>query len=87
MPQSSNRIFDEFAKLMTDAAGATEGVRRELETMAKSQGERVARAMDLVTREEFEAVKAMAEKARAENERLEARIAALEAAMAGRAGS
>jgi BMFP domain-containing protein YqiC len=84
MPQTSNRLLDEFAKLMTDAAGATEGVRREVEGMMRSQGERVARAMDLVNREEFEVVKAMAEKARAENERLEARIAALEAALAGR---
>lgn len=79
MTQSSNRILDEFAKLMTDAAGAAQGVKREVETIVKSQGERVVRSMDLVGREEFEAVKAMAEKARAENERLEARIAALEA--------
>jgi BMFP domain-containing protein YqiC len=87
MPQPTNRLLDEFAKLMTDAAGATEGVRREVEGMMRTQGERVARAMDLVNREEFEAVKAMAEKARAENDRLEARIAALEAAPAARSGA
>lgn len=82
MSQSSNRILDEFAKLMTDAAGAAQGVKREVETIVKSQGERVVRSMDLVSREEFEAVKAMAEKARAENEKLEARIVALEARLA-----
>src|SRR6476660_9129772 len=70
MTQSSNRILDEFAKLMTDAAGAAQGVKREVETLMKSQGERVVRSMELVSREEFDAVKAMAEKARAENERL-----------------
>ena len=79
MTQSSNRILDEFAKLMTDAAGAAQGVKREVETLMKSQSERVVRSMDLVSREDFEAVKAMAEKARAENERLEARLVALEA--------
>lgn len=79
MTQSSNRILDEFAKLMTDAAGAAQGVKREVETIMKAQGERVLRTMDVVSREEFEAVRAMAEKARAENEALNARIVALEA--------
>jgi BMFP domain-containing protein YqiC len=79
MTQTTNRFFDELAKLMTDAAGAAEGLRREVETLLKAQGERVLREMDLVKREEFEAVKAMAGKARAENERLEARLAELEA--------
>ena len=79
MTQSSNRILDEFARLMTDAAGAAQGVKREVETIMKTQGERVLRTMDVVSREEFEAVKAMAEKARGENEALSARIAALEA--------
>lgn len=78
MTQSSNRILDEFARLMTDAAGAAQGVKREVETIVKAQGEKVLRSMDVVSREEFEAVKAMAEKARAENEALAARIAALE---------
>jgi len=82
MTQSSNRFLDEFAKLMTDAAGAADGLRREAEQIFRSQGERFLREMDIVRREEFEAVKAMAEKARAENERLEARIAALEAQLA-----
>ena len=78
MTQTTNRFLDEFAKLMTDAAGAADGLRKEAETLFKSQGEKFLSEMDVVRREEFEAVKAMAEKARAENERLEARILALE---------
>jgi len=78
MTQTNNRILDEIAKLMTDAAGAADGLKREVDTLMKSQGERFLRDMDVVQREEFEAVKAMAEKARAENERLESRITALE---------
>ena len=84
MTQTNNRFLDEFAKLMTDAAGAAQGVRREVETLVKSQGERVLRDMDLVNREEFEAVKAMAAKAREENDVLSARLAALEALIAKR---
>ncbi|MGD9786262.1 MAG: accessory factor UbiK family protein [Hyphomicrobiaceae bacterium] len=84
MTQTSNRIMDEFARMMTDAAGAAQGLKREVETIVRSQGERILRDMDVVSREEFEAVRAMAEKARGENERLEARIAALEAALAAR---
>lgn len=86
MTQTSNRILDEVAKLMTDAAGAAQGMRKEVEAMMRSQGERILRDMDVVSREELEAVKAMAEKARAENERLEARIVALEEALARRGG-
>ena len=79
MTQTTNRFLDEFAKLMTDAAGAADGLKREVTSIRRAQGERVLQGMDVVQREEFEAVKAMAEKARAENERLEARIAELEA--------
>ncbi len=82
MTQTSNRIFDEFSKLMTDAAGAAQGMRREFETLMKAQGERFLRDMDVVKREEFEAVKEMAVKAREENERLSARLAALEQELA-----
>ncbi|MBC8049420.1 MAG: accessory factor UbiK family protein [Chitinophagales bacterium] len=78
MTQTTGRFFDELAKLMTDASGAAQGVKREMETMMRAQGERVLREFDVVQREEFEAVKAMAEKAREENERLAARIAVLE---------
>lgn len=79
MTQSSNRIVDEFAKLMTDAAGAAQGVRREVETLMRSQGERILREMDVVSREEFEVVKDMARKAREQNEALTVRLDALEA--------
>lgn len=79
MTQTTNRLFDDMAKLMTDAMGAAQGVRREVETVMRAQAERIAHEMNLVSREEFEAVKAMAEKARAENDALAARIAALEA--------
>jgi len=82
MTQTNNRFFDELAKLMTDTAGAAQGMRKEVEGFMRAQGERVLRDMDVVQREEFDAVKAMAQKAREENERLEARIAALEAAAA-----
>jgi len=79
MTQTTNRFFDELARLMTDAAGAAQGLRGEAETLMRSQGERFLREMDVVQREDFEAVKAMAEKALEENERLAARIAELEA--------
>lgn len=81
MTQTNNRVLDEFARLMTDAAGAAQGVRREMETVMRAQGERLLREMDVVTREEFDTVKAMAQKAREENEALSARLAALEAAL------
>jgi BMFP domain-containing protein YqiC len=84
MTQTNNRILDDLAKLMTDAAGAAQGVRREVEGVFKAQGEKFLADLDVVRRDEFEAVKAMAEKARAENERLAARIAELEARLAGR---
>ena len=87
MTQTNNRFLDEIAKLMTDAAGAAQGMRRDFETMVKAQGERILRDMDVVQREEFEAVKAMAEKARAENERLGALVAALETRLAALEGS
>ena len=81
MTQTSNRFLDELSKLLTDAAGAAQGLRREVETIVKAQGERILRDMDVVQREEFEAVKEMAAKARNENDELRARIAALEAAL------
>lgn len=78
MTQTTNRFFDEMARLMNDAAGAAQGVKREVETVMRSQAERILRDLDLVKREEFEAVKDMARLAREENETLKARIAALE---------
>jgi hypothetical protein len=79
MTQTSNRIFDEMARLMNDAAGVAQGVRREFDTLFRSQAERILRELDVVQREEFEAVKEMARLAREENEALKARIEALEA--------
>jgi BMFP domain-containing protein YqiC len=79
MPQTRSRLFDDFSRLMTDAAGLAGGARREVETLARSQIERLMAGMDFVSREEFDAVREMAALARAENEKLEARLAALEA--------
>ena len=84
MTQTNNRILDDLARLMTDAAGAAQGMRREVESVFRAQGEKFLADLDVVRREEFEAVKAMAEKARTENERLAARVAELEARLAGR---
>ena len=78
MAQTSNRFFDEVAKLMNDAAGVASGVRREFDTMFRAQAERWLRDLDVVKREEFEAVKDMARLAREENEALKARISELE---------
>jgi BMFP domain-containing protein YqiC len=74
-----NRVWDDFARLMTDATEVAQGVRREAETAVKSQLERLLATMDVVSREEFEAVKQMAATAREENEKLSHRVAALEA--------
>jgi len=79
MTQTTNRFFDEIARLMNDAAGVASGVRREFDTVLRNQADRVLRELDVVKREEFEVVKEMARIAREENEALKARIAALEA--------
>jgi BMFP domain-containing protein YqiC len=83
MTQTNNRFFDEIGRLMNDAAGAAQGVKREFDTVMRTQAEKFLRDMDLVKREEFEAVKDMARLAREENEALKARIAALEAKLGG----
>ena len=79
MAQTTGRFYDELAKLMNDAAGVATGVRGEVDSAVRVQAERVLRDMDVVQREEFEAVKEMARLAREENEALKARIAVLEA--------
>jgi BMFP domain-containing protein YqiC len=81
MTQTNNRFFDEIGRLMNDAAGAAQGVKREVDTLMRSQAEKFLRDLDLVKREEFEAVKDMARLAREENEALRARIAVLEGRM------
>ena len=78
MTQTRGRIFDDLAKLATDASGMAQGLKREAETLLKTQAERLLSTMDIVSHEEFEAVKEMAAKARDENDRLMARIIALE---------
>jgi len=83
--QTDNRLFDDLARVATGALGALSGVRNEVEGRLREQFERVLSRMDLVSREEFEAVKAMAAKARLEQEALQARVAALEAALAAAA--
>lgn len=81
--RAPNRLLDEFARVMTDAAGTAQGMRREVETLFRTQGERFFNQLDLVQREEFEAVREMAMKARMENEALKKRVADLEAKHAG----
>lgn len=87
MTQTQNRVLDEIARLFTNAAGAAQGVRQEVETVIRSQAERLVADLDLVPREEFEVVRAMAALAREENEQLKARIEALEAALAAKPAS
>jgi BMFP domain-containing protein YqiC len=78
MTATSSRFFDEIAKLMTNATGAAQGMRKEVDGLVQSQVERVLNNMNVVKREEFDVVRDMAEKARQENEQLEKRLAALE---------
>ena len=87
MTQTSNRFFDEIGRLMNDAAGAAQGVKREVDSVVRNQAERILRDLDIVKREEFEAVKEMARLAREENEALKSRIAALEAKLGGEGGA
>jgi BMFP domain-containing protein YqiC len=85
MAQTNNRFFDEAARLMNDAAGVAQGVRREFDTMLRHQAERILGDLDVVRREEFEAVKEMARLAREENEALKARIGLLESKLSAKA--
>ncbi|MCT6871553.1 MAG: accessory factor UbiK family protein [Bartonella sp.] len=78
MSNGPNRVLDELAKLMTDAAGAAQGMRKEAETAFRAQAERILNKMDVVQREEFEVVKDIATKARTEVEELKKRLDALE---------
>jgi BMFP domain-containing protein YqiC len=82
MVEPRRRILDDLARLVTDAAGVAQGVRREAETLARAQLDRLIATMDLVSREEFEAVRDMAALARDENEALRKRIDALEPKLA-----
>ena len=84
MTQTQNRLFDEMARLMGDAASVAQGVKREAESVFRTQMERFVNDLDLVKREEFDVVREMASTARAENETLKQRIAELEAKLAAR---
>ena len=75
---AGSRLFTDFSRLVTDASGLASGVRREIDTVVRGSVERLLAAMDVVSREELEAVRTMAALARDENERLERRILALE---------
>ena len=86
MTQTNNRFFDELGRLMNDAAGAAQGMKREVDSVIRNQAEKILNDLDIVKREEFEAVKDMARLAREENEALKARIAVLEAKLGGAAG-
>ena len=79
MVQTTGRLYDEFARLMNDAAGVAQGVRREFDSILRTQAERILRDLDVVHREEFEALKDMVQLALEANETLVERIAALEA--------
>lgn len=80
----SNPLLDGLSRLMTDAVGVAQGVKKEADGVVRAQIERILRDIDVVTREEFEAVKDMAALARDENDRLAARIAELEARLAAK---
>jgi BMFP domain-containing protein YqiC len=79
MTTTSSRFFDELAKLMSNAAGAAQGLRREIDSLVKAQVERVLNDAGVVRREDFDVVREMAQKAREENEKLAQRVAELEA--------
>jgi BMFP domain-containing protein YqiC len=81
--QTGNRFFDDLAKVASGAASTVVGVKQELDAMVRQRIERLVSDFDLVRRDEFEAVQAMAANARAEQERLERRLSELEAKMAG----
>jgi BMFP domain-containing protein YqiC len=78
MAQTSNRFLDDLARLATDAVGAAQGVRREVETVVRSQAERLIKDMDVATREEVEVLRDLVLALRAENEALSSRLKALE---------
>lgn len=86
MATTSNRLLDEFARLLTDAAGAAQGVRREVETVVKGQVERLLKEMDVASREEVEVLRDMLVAAREENELLASRMQALEERLAAPEG-
>ncbi len=86
MTQSNSRLFDDLGRLMTDAAGLADGLRREVETVARSQMERMVATMDLAREEDVDVLRDMIAKERADKETLEARVSALEETVAKLSG-
>ncbi len=86
MADGPNKMFDEFAKLMTDAAGVAQGMRKEGETIFKAQAERMFNSLDIVKRDDFDAVREMAANARDENDKLHELVAKLEKRIAALEG-
>lgn len=84
MTQTSNRLLDEMARLMGDAASVAQGVKREAESVFRTQMERIVADLDLIKREEFDVVRELASQARTDNEALKKRIAELETKLANR---
>ncbi len=82
MPQTRGQFFDDVSRLFTDAAGLADSAKREMETMARARLEKLMATMNVVSREEFEAVREMAVRAREQNDKLEARLAELESKLA-----
>jgi BMFP domain-containing protein YqiC len=78
MTQTTGRLFDGLGRIMTDAIGVADSAKREIDTIVKNQAERILGDLDLVKREEFEAVRELAQNARSEAEALSARVTALE---------
>jgi BMFP domain-containing protein YqiC len=87
MAQTTNRILDDIARLMTDAAGAAQGMRREVESVVKGQIERLLQDMNVADREEVEILRDMVVAAREENDQLKLRLKALEARLAALEGA
>jgi BMFP domain-containing protein YqiC len=87
MTQSNSRLFDDLGRLMTDAAGIADGVKREAETVARSQMERVMGTMDVAREEDVDVLRDMIAKQRGENEALEVRVSALEEQVAKLVGT
>lgn len=87
MTQQNSRLFDDLGRLMTDAAGLADGMRREVETVARSQMERVVATMDVAREEDVDVLREMIATQRAANEALEARVTALEAALGKKAAA
>jgi BMFP domain-containing protein YqiC len=82
--QTQSSVFDDLARLMTGAMGMAQGISEEAKSFMRAQADRFVAEMDLVSRDEFEAVKALAAQARAEADELRERVAALEARLAAK---